>query len=55
MTLKVGTFVDRLSSISDLSIKHESDAEDMECNSTEILPTEGPSELEGSKPGRDFA
>ncbi|KAH0517119.1 Sushi domain-containing protein 1 [Microtus ochrogaster] len=31
----------------DLSTKHESDAEDMEYSSTEILPTESPSELEG--------
>ncbi|XP_057646978.1 protein shortage in chiasmata 1 ortholog [Chionomys nivalis] len=35
----------------DLSTKHESDAEDMEYNSTEILPTESPSELEGSEAG----
>ncbi|KAM7319825.1 hypothetical protein ACRRTK_021508 [Alexandromys fortis] len=33
----------------DFSTKHESDAQDMECSSTEILPTESPSEPEGSE------
>ncbi|XP_021091597.2 protein shortage in chiasmata 1 ortholog [Mesocricetus auratus] len=35
----------------DLSTKHEFDAEDMKCNSTEILPIKSPSEPECNEPG----